>query len=185
MPSPTFPRLSPTTTVTRKANRRPPLMTLATREIFTTPLVEFLAFFHNLAVTHWTATSLLFRHRLLLEIQSRFAAGIGQRLDAAVISIPTPVEHYLLNAGLSRSLGQYLAHQLGLARLFKSPSWARTSGSSVEADASVLPAASSITCATMCRKLRNTLRRAARACPWHAHARADVGDLVLSLRGFS
>src|SRR5207247_8918222 len=49
----------------------------------------------------------------ILEAQSAFAGGVGQRLDAAVKQVAAAVEHDLLDALGERALGKKLAYRLG------------------------------------------------------------------------
>src|SRR3990172_3599142 len=87
-PSPTRPRLSPTTIVVRKAKRRPPLITFATRAMSTTrsssssPLSSFRSRLRTL------------RRSAILELQSACPRAVGQSLHAPVLLVPAPVEDH-------------------------------------------------------------------------------------------
>src|SRR5258708_23353804 len=102
-PKPTRPAPSPTTTSALKEKRRPPLTTLATR------LTETMRSWRSLLPPR-SSRRLSIRIAIALKLQSRFAGGVGQRLDAAVVEIAAPVEDHGAGPGLARALGDGLAH---------------------------------------------------------------------------
>src|SRR5216684_2818106 len=115
-PKPTRPFWSPTTTSAANPKRRPPLTTLATRLMCTSLSTNSLS-----RSSRSRSRAMLGFHpgwgtsarNSLLEAQSAFAGGVGQRLDAAVKQVPAAVEHDLLDALGERALGQKLAYRLG------------------------------------------------------------------------
>src|SRR5215510_4502342 len=104
-PKPTMPCPSPTTTRALKLRFLPPLTTLVTRLMDTTVSLNSI----------WPA-SIFSRKRFMVatsELQAGFARRVRDRLDAAVIEEPVPVEHDLLHALLEQPLGDGLANRLG------------------------------------------------------------------------
>src|SRR6185437_10710765 len=106
-PKPTRPFWSPTTTRAAKPKRRPPLTTFATRLMCTSLSLNSLSrSSRSRDLSLWgRATSLV----PLLELQSAFARTVGQRLDAAMILVGSPVEHNVADTGSGRPLRQQLA----------------------------------------------------------------------------
>src|SRR5438105_1175122 len=106
MPYPTtFAAGSPTTTRAEKLIFLPPLTTLVTRLIATTCSFRFRVF-----------GSMRFSSALngmRLKLQSCFTRRFSQCLDAAVIQVTTPVEHYFLVTRGLGPLGDQLADDLG------------------------------------------------------------------------
>src|SRR6185312_7795490 len=101
VPKPTIFALgSPTTTSAEKLRFLPPFTTLVTRLIDTTCSFRFRLLdsmrFVNIAMRS-------------LELQSRFAGRVGERLDAPVIEITAAIEHDLRNALFFRPLGNEAA----------------------------------------------------------------------------
>jgi hypothetical protein len=82
-----------------------------------------------------------------LELETAFAGGLGQRLDAAVILEARAVESDLLDAGSLGALGNQLATSSAAALLPPFATWARTSASTVEAAASTLEPQPEMICA--------------------------------------
>ena len=85
-----------------------------------------------------------------LELQARLAGGVGHGANAPVIQEPAAVEHDPLDALLDRPLGDGLADRLGALQLPPRTSFANapfSAGSTLDADTSVLPLRSSMTCA--------------------------------------
>ncbi len=76
-----------------------------------------------------------------LEIQSAFARGVGQRLDAAVIEVAAAVEDHVLDALFLRALGDQLADRFrgGDTGAGLEPSGSRAVFSSEDAETSVAP----------------------------------------------
>src|SRR6185437_8867375 len=126
-PKPARPFWSPITTSAAKPKRLPPLTTFATRLMWTSLSTNSLSrssrsrfrsrpprsrspamVFSNLFEA---SASVLVSFRL--EVQSAFARGIRERLDAPVIEIAAAIEHDLLDAVLHRALREQLAHGLG------------------------------------------------------------------------
>ena len=89
------------------------------------------------------------------ELQPALAGGVGQRGDPAVVAVATPVEHDRGDAGLLGTGGDELA-DLGRAGLLVAVERRARRPPCVDADASVWPARSSMSCTTMCRELRLT-----------------------------
>ena len=88
---------------------------------------------------------------LLLELQTCFARRVGDGANAAVIEEPAAVEHDALDALFDRALGDRLADRLGALRCCRRctplPNVPFTAGSTLDADTSVWPLRSSMTCA--------------------------------------
>src|SRR5665811_2524539 len=101
-PAPTCPWPSPTMTTAEKLKRRPPLTTLATRLIWTTRSSSV-----SLAGSILATGGLL-----LLEVETGFPRGVGERLDPAVVAIPGSVEDNLRDPGGSGPLGDQAADYL-------------------------------------------------------------------------
>src|ERR1700733_1718434 len=98
VPNPTiFAPGSPTTTRAEKLRFLPPLTTLVTRLIDTTCSLRF-RFVESMRFC-----------MPILEFQPRFASRFGQRLHAAVILIPAPIEHHRFNAFVLGAFGHQLA----------------------------------------------------------------------------
>src|SRR5215467_4688114 len=94
-PTPTCPRLSPTTTSAVKENRRPPLTTLATRLMATTRSVRSSA----LASIFASATqSPVVPVEFVLERKPGRAGGLGEGLDPPVVLVAAAVEDNLADA---------------------------------------------------------------------------------------
>src|SRR5882724_5458974 len=87
MPKPTWPLPSPTTTSALKLNRRPPFTTLATRLMVTT----FSLNSSPCGSMRWTGASGM-SLKSPLEFQARYAGGVGERLDAAVVEESVAIE---------------------------------------------------------------------------------------------
>src|SRR6187455_357112 len=118
-PKPTRPFSSPTTTSAAKPKRRPPFTTLATRLMWTSLSMNSLGSSRSRerersrsrgsrAILHHPV-----RATTQLELQSSFARGVAERLDAAVVEITAAIEHHVGDALLDRALGHQLADRLG------------------------------------------------------------------------
>src|SRR6185436_15866117 len=95
----------PTTTSALKLRFLPPLTTLVTRLIETT--VSLIS-----SCEASTFSRFLFIIPIGLELQARLASGVGDRLHAAMIEKPVPVEDDALDASLDQTLGDRLANRL-------------------------------------------------------------------------
>src|SRR5881392_3103471 len=84
-PTPTCPDSSPTTTSAEKLKRRPPFTTFATRLMKTT------------LSTSSPTSSYLMAMDAPLELQSRFARGIGKSAHTPVIDVAIAIEYHLLD----------------------------------------------------------------------------------------
>ena len=84
----------------------------------------------------------------VLEREAALARALGQGLDASVIHVRSAIEHHVLDAGRDRALGDQLADRACAASMLAPVFIAsRFDFSSEEADASVVPPASSMICA--------------------------------------
>src|SRR5262245_52166939 len=104
-PNPTTPWPSPTTTSALKLRFLPPLTTLVTRLIETT--VSLIS-----SCEASTFSRFLFIMPIGLELQARFACGVGDRFHAAVVEEPVAVEHDALDAFFDPALGDCCANRL-------------------------------------------------------------------------
>src|SRR5882757_3244156 len=105
-------RSSPTTTSAVNEKRRPPLTTLATRLISTTR--SWRSRPAGLMVLLGAMSLCRVAVAGALDREPAFAGAFGEGLDAAVVAVPTAVEHRALDAGGLGALGQKRADLRGL-----------------------------------------------------------------------
>src|SRR3954469_17595066 len=110
-PNPTTPWPSPTTTSALKLRFLPPLTTLVTRLMLTTVSLRSSCDASIFSLVSNICS--LYPRNPRLELQPRFARGIRDRLDPAVIEIAAAIEDHPLDALLDRALGDGLAQRLG------------------------------------------------------------------------
>src|SRR5277367_5876766 len=106
-PKPTRPAPSPTTVSAVKPNCLPPLTTLATR--FTATSFSS----RSSRDIGFSTLAIVLSEPLRLELEARFAGGLGQRLDAPVIHEPGTIERDLGDSGGLGALGDRAADRLG------------------------------------------------------------------------
>src|SRR5258706_1961265 len=102
-PKPTTPWPSPTTTSALKLRFFPPLTTFVTRLIETT--VSLIS-----SCDASTFSRLRFICAIVLELQTRFASGLGDRFHAAVIEEPDAASHLTLACLFDQSYGARRAY---------------------------------------------------------------------------
>src|SRR6185437_7745423 len=100
-PNPTRPEPSPTTVRAVNPNWRPPLTTFAVRLTATS--------FSTNSSADWPFSALA----MFLELQTRFAGRIGERLHAPVVLEPSAVKGNLADACRLRTFGDYPSDRFG------------------------------------------------------------------------
>src|SRR6266851_5006146 len=95
---------SPTTTSAEKLRFLPPLTTLVTRLIDTTCSFKL----SDCGSIRFTTI-----FAIQLKLQSCFAGGIGQRLDAPMVNVSAAIEHHLLDPFFLGTGGDGLADEFG------------------------------------------------------------------------
>src|SRR5262245_52206226 len=107
LPMPMPPSPSPTTVSAAKPSTRPPFTTFVTR--FTATIFSRSPSPRSSPICIFDACNFAMAVRSALELETRFARGVRQRLDAAVILVTRAVERNRLDARLLRALGDALA----------------------------------------------------------------------------